>query len=77
MYAVWFRLNNARQIYLAGISLLENVNKRRYFEACLHFLASKRLLNQVRPSYESNTTGINREDDNSIPIDNLREETSN
>ena len=46
---------NACQLELVIILMLENVNKlQSYFEACLHFRASKCLLTQVRLPYESN-----------------------
>ena len=36
------------------ILTLEYVNKLQHFEACVHFLASKLLLTQVRLPYERN-----------------------
>ena len=45
---------NACQFELAGILVLENVNKHQYFEACLHFLVKKCLQAHVRLLYESN-----------------------
>ena len=38
---------------LAGIFMLENVNKHQRFETCSHFLAAECLLTQVRLPYES------------------------
>ena len=45
---------NACQLELSVIFILENVSKHQHFKACLHFLASKCSLTQVRPPYESN-----------------------
>ena len=44
---------NLYQLELAGISVVENVNKLQNCEACIHFLASEILLTQVRLPYES------------------------
>ena len=49
-------IDNVCQLELAGNLMLENVNKRQHFEACLIFLASKCLI-----------TGIDSQDDNGIP----------
>ena len=45
---------NAYRVELADILIIKNVNKHQHFEACLHFLASKCFLTEVRLSYESN-----------------------
>ena len=37
-YATYFDYNACR-LELAGILMVENINKHRHFEACLHFLA--------------------------------------
>ena len=53
MYASWFNFD-ACQFELAGILVLENVNKLQHFEVRLHFLALKCSLTQVRLPCESN-----------------------
>ena len=44
---------NACQLELAGVSMLENVNELRHFEACLRSSATKFPLTQVRLPFES------------------------
>ena len=47
-------IHNACKLESTGVLMLGNVNKLQHFEACLHFLASKCLLTQVRLPYKSN-----------------------
>ena len=53
------------------------MNKHQHFETCLHFLAYKCLLTQVRLPYESNQLVQNSQDGNGIPIGDLSKSFSN
>ena len=48
MYAIWFDYDYARHIELAGVSMLQNVNKVQHFEAFFNYFRSRKGLELTR-----------------------------